>query len=487
MLANEEKQSSLINSSTDLTNRNRWGIYLHFSERRLLLVVVDLLIVSGTAYGSAALWNQRNGLLAGATFTEYWYVLLALIGGWWLLAWLNDLYDVHSSANVTLTAMRLAVVGVSSLIILAVARLLVLDASQSLLFAYFLGLALPSLALWRWAYALAFNRPPFYHRLLIVGAGKRGRVIADGLRQGPGLKYRVVGYVDDNSSRQGEVASEGLLRLGQESELPELTRRFNVDEIVVAMEEELTAPLFQLLVECQAQGVRVSWMPDLYGKLYRQVPIEHIDPAWALHALQGRYIFNLTQRASKRLLDLVLVVSALPFLLVLFVPLAVAIRLDSEGPVFYRQLRSGRGNKPFSIFKFRTMRVDAEKDGQARWATRNDPRVTRVGRFLRKSRLDELPQVINVLRGEMSVVGPRPERPEFITELQQQIPFFHTRLVVKPGITGWAQIHYDYGNSTEDASVKLQYDFYYIRYWSLWLDLYILYRTVAVVARLKGM
>jgi lipopolysaccharide/colanic/teichoic acid biosynthesis glycosyltransferase len=165
----------------------------------------------------------------------------------------------------------------------------------------------------------------------------------------------------------------------------------------------------------------------------------------------------------------------------------VAIRLDSPGPVFYRQVRSGRGNRPFRIFKFRTMFVDAEKDGRARWATKDDPRITRVGRFLRKSRLDELPQVLNVLRGEMSLVGPRPERPEFVEELQQEVPFFRTRLMVKPGITGWAQIHYDYGNSARDALIKLQYDFYYIHYWSLWLDLYTLYRTLGVVARLKGM
>jgi lipopolysaccharide/colanic/teichoic acid biosynthesis glycosyltransferase len=165
---------------------------------------------------------------------------------------------------------------------------------------------------------------------------------------------------------------------------------------------------------------------------------------------------------------------------------ALAIRLDSPGPIFYLQIRCGRAGRLFSIFKFRTMSIDAEQDGQARWATKGDQRITRVGRFLRQTRLDELPQLLNVLRGEMSIVGPRPERPEFVEMLQEEVPFYRTRLMVKPGLTGWAQIHYDYGNSVEDALIKLQYDFYYLRYWSVWLDLYIIFRTLGVVFRFRG-
>jgi lipopolysaccharide/colanic/teichoic acid biosynthesis glycosyltransferase len=170
---------------------------------------------------------------------------------------------------------------------------------------------------------------------------------------------------------------------------------------------------------------------------------------------------------------------ALPFV-------ALAIALDDGGPLFYRQVRSGRAGEPFFVVKFRTMRPDAEKDGKPRWAKKDDDRVTRVGKVLRKTRLDELPQIINVLRGEMHIVGPRPERPEFIAELEEKIPFYRTRLTVKPGLTGWAQIHYKYGNSVEDALVKLQYDLYYIRNRSLWLDFYIVFKTIGVVFRLEG-
>jgi exopolysaccharide biosynthesis polyprenyl glycosylphosphotransferase len=203
--------------------------------------------------------------------------------------------------------------------------------------------------------------------------------------------------------------------------------------------------------------------------------------------IQDRPVFNRMQLGAKRLLDLSLVSTSLPFLMLILPMVALAIRLDSSGPIFYCQTRCGRAGKPFSILKFRTMSVNAEKEGKALWATQGDLRITRVGRFLRKTRLDELPQLFNVLQGEMSLIGPRPERPEFVEMLQEAIPFYRARLMVKPGITGWAQIHYDYGNSVEDALIKLQYDLYYLRYWSLWLDIYIIFQTVAVVLKFKGL
>jgi lipopolysaccharide/colanic/teichoic acid biosynthesis glycosyltransferase len=177
---------------------------------------------------------------------------------------------------------------------------------------------------------------------------------------------------------------------------------------------------------------------------------------------------------------------ALPVLLLIFTPIALAIKLESPGPVFYRQIRCGRAGKPFMIFKFRTMVQDAEQDGKARWAFDGDPRITRVGNFLRKSRLDELPQVLNVLLGDMSMVGPRPERPEFVEELETEVKYYRMRMLVKPGITGWAQVNYDYGNTIDHARMKLQYDLYYVRYWSIWQDLYILFRTIGVALQLKG-
>lgn len=486
MSANKGRVTNLLTTPLVKSIALNWDVQVHLSERRMLLVVVDSLIVAAAAWGAASLWTRLAALAPTRTVVErYWYWYPVLLGGWCFLAWLNDLYDVPSSENTSLSVMRVAIAGAVSLVSYAIIHLLLPSTPHPLLFAFYLSLVLPGIALWRWAYAVSFDRPPFLHRLLIVGGGIRGRVLADILREGPGVKCQVMGYVDDEATGEQRMP-EGVPCLGPETDLPQLVEDLRIHEIVMAKEHELDSTLFQALVDCQTRGVRVSWMPDLYEKYFRHIPIEYVDPAWALHAVQGRPSLDRLQRFCKRLIDVVLVMLALPFLLVALLPIAVAIRLDSVGPIFYRQVRCGRGSKPFSIFKFRTMFVDAEKDGKARWATENDSRITRVGRLLRKSRLDELPQVINVLMGDMSLIGPRPERPEFVEELEQVVPFYFTRLMVKPGITGWAQVHYDYGNSAKDALIKLQYDFYYIRHWSLPMDLYILYRTVGVVARLKG-
>lgn len=470
----------------DRTVRNgRLKIYL--SERWALLVLVDLLLLL-LAYRVAILLGRQSVELRlnVALAAERWYWLPVLVGGWWVLAWFNDLYDVRSSTDKSLSAMRVLIVGVLGFSVYAAVSLFAPHLPSLLHFLYFLLLLLSLIIGWRWTYAAVFDRPPFRHRILILGGGRQGQLMAGILGKEPGMKCKVMGCVDDDLDGSGELSGEMQI-LGREADLPRLARQLGIHEIAVAKDRVLEDKLFQILVDCQAQGIRVSWMANLYERFYRRIPIEHIDAAWALHAMQGRPIFSRLHQFAKRALDLVLILLLLPALFLFFLPLALAVRLDSPGPVFYRQIRSGRGGRPFSIFKFRTMFVDAEKDGRARWASKGDPRITRVGRFLRKARLDELPQVLNVLRGEMSLIGPRPERPEFVEELQEAVPFYRTRLMVKPGITGWAQIHYDYGSSVEDALIKLRYDFYYIRYWSLWLDLYILFRTVGVVFRLKGM
>lgn len=478
MIAEQQNRPSVVNAPVEPVGLPRLNFHFPFSERRVLLLTIDTLLVTAVAW-----LVDQSGMGAGLT-AEGRYWLPVLLGGWWLLAGLNDLYDVPSSSDTTLAVIRLFVTGLTAQVVYVIAHALAPELPGALVFFRYLAPILLAVGLWRWLYALAFDRPPFYHRVLIIGGGRAAQTIAGCLRQGPGIKCKVTGYVDD-AATDGD-GSEDLPYLGQEADLPELVRRWRIHEVVVATEKTVDQRLFQLLVDCQAHGMRVSWMPDVYSRLYRRIPMEYIDPTWALYAMQGRRIFSPLQQLSKRLLDLVVVLAALPILLLIIVPVAIAIRLDSEGPAFYRQIRVGRANKTFCIFKFRTMFVDAEKDGRARWATEDDDRITRVGRLLRKSRLDELPQILNVLRGEMSLVGPRPERPEFIAELQEQIPFYRTRLMVKPGITGWAQVQYSYGSTTEDALIKLQHDFYYIQYWSFWTDLYILYRTVGVMLGLKG-
>ena len=437
-----------------------------FFDRRALLVFVDSLLVMLSVGGAVLLWQPSANLASAIdTLLAYWRWFPVMLGGWWALAWLNDLYDIPSSNNKVSSAVRVVVVGALVLGLYLAMSYLNLGAPSRAIVFYFVLFALPSIALWRWMYAIVFNTQPFRHRVLVIGEDEEERFIANALKQHP-AHYLVLGYAD----------------------LSYLLGQRRIHEIVVAgsTKPELESNLFQLLSDCRVDGVRVSQMPDFYERLYHSTPIKYIDHSWALGAVQDLPVFGILPAALKRLMDVALgLVGLIVFILVLPV-VALAIRLDSPGAVFYRQIRCGRAGKPFSIIKFRTMYSDAEKDGQPRWATQDDDRITRVGRFLRKTRLDEVPQVINVLRGEMSVIGPRPERPEFVKDLQQSIPFYRTRLMVKPGLTGWAQINYPYGNTVEDALVKLQYDFYHLRHWSVWLDLYILFRTFGVMLKFKG-
>jgi exopolysaccharide biosynthesis polyprenyl glycosylphosphotransferase len=359
------------------------------------------------------------------------------------------------------------------------------NALPRLFYLFFAVVAMISVTMWRWAYATLFTLPPLRRRILIVGAGWAGRVLAQALVNQEQADYHVVGFVDDDPAKQGTKVA-GLPVLGGSAEMLRLVRRYRVDDVVLAITHELRGELFQALLDCQAVGVHMIHMPDLYEQLTRQVPVEHVDEGWVLGALNGFPSPGHLERAARRLLDLFCGSLGLIGLGCLLPFICLAIYLDDGGPVFYTQVRAGLGGRPFRVIKFRTMRTDAEPDGRPRWAREGDDRATRVGRILRKTRLDELPQVINILRGEMSVVGPRPERPEFIAELEKQIPFYRARLVVKPGLTGWAQIHYGYGNSVKDALIKLQYDLYYIRHRSLWLDLYVIFKTVGVVLRGSG-
>ncbi len=480
------------NESAILENKKYQGFQIPFSERRVLLLLGDALLVLLAVWVAFVLGQYTttshplNADTIMARISARWYWFPILLGGWWVLAWLNDLYDIPSSSNKILNIGRVAITGGMSLFIYLAVFFFIPQPLElpRLFFLYFLLVVVLTISLWRWTYVTLFSLLPLQHRVLIIGLGERGRALACALKQDTKLDYKVLGYVDE-AAIPGTVY-EDFPVWGKAADLPRLAQQLHVHEIIVAIEQNLDKELFHWLIECQANGVRVSLLPDLYEQLYRRIPMEHVDPSWALHVIQDRPVFNRLQLAGKRLLDLGLVLVGLPFLMLVLPVVALAIRLDSPGPVFYHQIRSGRAGKLFSIFKFRTMSVNAEQDGQARWATKSDSRITRVGGFLRKTRLDELPQLLNVLRGEMSLVGPRPERPEFVETLQQEIPFYRTRLMVKPGLTGWAQIHYDYGNSVEDALIKLQYDFYYLRYWSVWLDIYTIFRTVAVVLKFKG-
>jgi len=267
--------------------------------------------------------------------------------------------------------------------------------------------------------------------------------------------------------------------------LTEAALKHNVDEIVVALSERRggSMPLRQLL-DCKLSGVRVVDIATHFEKTLAQINIKHVNAGWLVFG--DGFSQGMLRAAIKRVCDIIFAALILALTWPLMLLTALAIRIESRGPVLYRQERVGLNGVPFNVIKFRSMRTDAEKDGKPRWATKNDDRVTRVGRFIRKVRIDELPQLFNVLVGEMSMVGPRPERQFFVDELISKIPYYAVRHSVKPGVTGWAQVRYEYGSTIEDSVEKLQYDLYYVKNHSLFLDLLIMLETVAVVLTDKG-
>ncbi|MGR2691049.1 TIGR03013 family XrtA/PEP-CTERM system glycosyltransferase, partial [Pelomicrobium sp. P1] len=293
----------------------------------------------------------------------------------------------------------------------------------------------------------------------------------------------VVGFYPLKDGTQPAVPQGKIV--GDASPLPELVRRLNVHEVIVAARERRggVLPLRQLL-DCRLRGVRVTDLPTFFERLNGEVHIESLKASWLIYGDGFRQ--GIARTLVKRAFDLV----AAGLLLVVAAPVmvlaAIAIFLESGRPIVFKQERVGAGGRTFNLLKFRSMRQDAEADGKPRWASEKDDRVTRVGRFIRKTRIDELPQLINVLKGDMSFVGPRPERPYFVAELTEQIPFYGVRHSVKPGITGWAQVRYCYGCSVQDARKKLQFDLYYVKNHSLLLDLVILFETVRVVLLGEG-
>ena len=320
------------------------------------------------------------------------------------------------------------------------------------------------------------------HRILIFGAGMTARLVGDAMRESsPGA--HIVGYLAGPNEADTCVAQASLLP-GHLSLLDTATQ-LGVDEIVVALTERRRGSMpMRALLDCKLRGIRVSDAQTHFEKSRGQIKLDYVNAGWLIFG-SG---FNQTpsRSAIKRIFDisctLLLLLVSIPVMLVT----ALAIVLESRGPVLYRQERVGAAGRVFNVLKFRSMRADAERDGKPRWAAAQDDRITRVGRVIRTFRIDEIPQLFNVLKGEMSLVGPRPERPFFVGQLTEALPYYAVRHSLKPGITGWAQVRYQYGATLEDSREKLEYDLYYVKNHSLALDVVILFKTVSVVLSGKG-
>lgn len=343
-------------------------------------------------------------------------------------------------------------------------------------------LSLVGLMGWRALYERLVPVQVAVRRLLIVGAGQSGRHIAQEIMARPAHAYQVVGFVDDDAQKLA-AEFEGCRVIGTSLELPMLVQRHSIDSIVLAITHDIQETTLKAIGDCIELGVMVRNVPQLYEHLSGRIPIEHISHYWFVQELDesNRQIYVL----AKRMIDIAFSFVGLLVTALITPVIALLIYIDSPGSLFYSQVRTGKNNRTFRIYKFRTMVENAEKGG-AVWARVSDSRITRVGHFLRRTRLDELPQLYNVIRGDMSLVGPRPERPEFVEDLARHIPFFHRRHMVLPGLTGWAQINFPYGASVDDSKEKLKYDLYYIKNRSVFMDLLIMLRTVGVMINKTG-
>ncbi len=338
-----------------------------------------------------------------------------------------------------------------------------------------LGLLILTVAMigWRLGFAWMVQLPILVERIYVLGTGERAQRLVQGLRLNPELGIEVASWT---GKLEGAVTRDSVA-----THLMDVVHQQKVHRVIVAMPDRRgTIPMRELL-DLRMQGVKIeeatSWLEKMSGK----IEVENLYPSWLIFAEGFRRSSSFI--AVRRLLSIVISLVGLIVSAPLWPLVMLVIKLDSEGPVFYAQRRVGKGGHVFNVVKFRTMRQDAEAAGGPQWAGLNDPRVTRVGKFLRSSRLDEIPQLWCVLKGDMAFVGPRPERPEFVESLTKEIPFYGVRHMVRPGLTGWAQIRYKYGSTVQDAIEKLQYDLFYIKNASIGLDLLIMFhRRVRCVA-----
>lgn len=348
-------------------------------------------------------------------------------------------------------------------------------------FALILSVALLGVIVARFVFWQTVDRETVVKRILVLGTGKRATAINALLRRKTDQRgFKIVGYVrfpGERSLVENDVFQHDVTLL-------ELSQQQQVDEIVVAIDDRRKSFPMHEIVDCRMSGVEVVDLLTFFERQTGKIMLDILNPSWLVFSDGFKY--GVLRVYVKRIFD---VVASLTLLLVslpaIFVTI-IAIYLEDRGPILYRQVRVGQNWKLFQVLKFRSMRVDAEGDGKAQWATKNDSRVTRVGEIIRKLRIDELPQIINVLKGDMSFVGPRPERPVFVEQLCENIPYYTERHRVKPGITGWAQICYPYGDSEKDSMEKLQFDLYYVKNYSLFLDLVVLFQTAGAVLWGKG-
>lgn len=459
---------------------------LGMRERRALLIFGDLTIGVFAMGAALVLWGISEEWL-GLSYAflrervESWFYLLPFI---WLIL-IVELYDANRSADRRQVIQGVITASAIGLILYLVVYFASDNPLPRLGVAIFLGISSILTLLWRLLYIQIFTAPQFMRRVLVVGAGKAGNTILEIYNNLETKPFDLVGLIDDDSEIIGSQIKEYEVLAGS-NRLLEVIEKESITDIIVAISGTMIGETFQTILDAQERGVEITRMPVAYEELVGRVPIDLLEAEWLLRSFVDEFRISGLYEALKRFLDILGGLVGVLILVILLPFIGLALMIDDGRPIFYAQKRLGKGGQVYEIIKFRTMRRDAEADGKPQLASENDDRVTGIGRFLRRTHLDEIPQFFNVLRGDMSLVGPRSERPEWVEHFQRRIPFYRARLLVKPGITGWAQVNFGYAATVDDTSLKLEYDLYYIKRRNLLLDILILLRTPATMFGLKG-
>jgi exopolysaccharide biosynthesis polyprenyl glycosylphosphotransferase len=464
-------------------------------DRVAVLFIGDTLLLNT----ALLLGLMRRGLFVWewSHFEEHYYWYIVLTGLWFFVSLTMNVYEfnrVYSREVKKIIETALIAAG-TAFFYLLIPRATPFFPERRIDAAIFPFLSFLFLFNWRWIFSQIFNRKKFNTRVLFVGAGKSATDLLQvlnlrtesGTGEQSGLGYEVLGFIDDDSAKQG-TELHGIPVLAPSGELIDYVMKYQPDEIILAIthRQNLNPNLYHSLLKLNEKGWRIRTMAEVYQRMTGKIPIAHIGDVFEV-------LFSSSRPSYKRLYHLLIAI--FHFFVGVFgslvtigmIPFVFAGNLlFSPGPLFYTQRRIGLSGEAYRIIKFRSMVTNAEKDTGPVWSTASDSRITPFGRFLRKSRLDEFPQFFNILKGDMALIGPRPERPEFVRDLEHKIPFYNLRHGIKPGITGWAQVNYTYGSSEEDTFQKMQYDLYYVINQGIVLDLSIAFKTILVILRFRG-
>ena len=458
------------------------GIHFEVSERKILLRIMDLVMVYLGVY-ALNFYSKFDYV----QFDDNNIVALILLGIYILIfGTIFELYDLQKASKIDTTFRNVVIA--SSIAVLFYLLTPVLSPylpEERMQIAYFFLVIIISIMLWRFVYINLIESPRFYKRVLLVGEITN----IDGLVKAlvtSDPNYKIVGFINSEASTEESVKFKGLKEFEANSFL-DIIDREKISEVLVASfnSESIIAEVYHDLMLLLERGFKIREYTQVYEELLYRVPIQFVGKDFYKYFPFSRSNENKLYIFFQRTFDIIIAIIGLIAGLILTPFIIIGNMIGNKGPLLYTQDRVGRNSKTFRIIKLRTMVVNAEKDG-VKWAQKDDKRVTAFGRFLRRSRLDEIPQFYNVLKGEMSIIGPRPERPFFVNELARIIPFYETRHIIKPGLTGWAQVKTRYGSTIEDSLTKLQYDLYYIKHRSVFLDFNIAIKTLSTILYYRG-